>query len=86
MYDEKQIYLSVLVVHPDFRRRGAGTKLVSWGIMTAEEKKWSVTLCASPMGKFLYEHLKFKTLGTELVQVEGEEEILESTVMAYELG
>lgn len=83
---EKQINLSTLVVHPDHRRRGAGTMMVNWGIEAAEDKGWPVTLCASPMGRFLYEHLHFKLMAIEIVQVEGEEETLESAVMVYSLS
>ena len=78
---EKQVNLSTLVVHPAFRRRGGGTKLVNWGIDAAKEKFWPVTLCASPMGQLLYEHLKFEKIDTEVVRVEGEKEILRSAVM-----
>ena len=42
-----------------------------------------MTLCASPMGQLLYEHLGFDQLATEVVRVEGEEETLESTVMVW---
>jgi GNAT superfamily N-acetyltransferase len=83
---EKQINLATLVVHPDHRRRGAGTMLVKWGIEAAEEKGWPVTLCASPMGRFLYEHLHFKVIAIEVVQVEGEKETLKSAVMVYGSG
>ena len=80
-YGKEQINLSVLVVHPDFRRRGAGTLLVNWGIEAAEDKGWPVTLCASPMGQLLYEHLKFKKIATEIVRAEDEEETLANVVM-----
>ena len=81
---EKQMNLSTLVVHPDFRRRGGGTLLVNWGIKAAEEKGWPVTLCASPMGRPFYEHLGFKKIADEVVRVEGEEESLTSTAMVYD--
>ncbi|EHK99902.1 Acyl-CoA N-acyltransferases (Nat) [Glarea lozoyensis ATCC 20868] len=81
---EKQVNLSSLVVHPDYRRRGGGTQLVDWGIKEAESKEWPVTLCASPMGRFLYNYLRFKTLADEVVQVAGEEETLTSVVMVRE--
>lgn len=80
-FAEKQINLSSLVVHPDFRRRGGGTLLMNWGIELSREKKWPTTLCASPMGRLLYEHLKFETVADEIVQCEGESEFLESTAM-----
>ncbi|KAM7183033.1 acyl-CoA N-acyltransferase [Rhypophila sp. PSN 637] len=68
-WGEEQVNLSTLVVHPDFCLRRGGTML-----------GWPVTLCASPMGRFLYEYLGFQTIATEVVQVEGEEETLGSTV------
>ncbi len=80
---EEQVNLSSLVVHPDFRLRGGGTMLVRWGITVAGGKGWPVTLCASPMGRLLYEHLGFENIASEIVQVEGEEETLTSTVMVY---
>lgn len=81
-FAEKQVNLSALVVHPSFRRRGGGTMLVDWGIRAAGAKGWPVTLCASPMGQLLYQHLGFKQLATEVVRVEGEDETLTSSVMA----
>ncbi len=81
---EKQINLSALVVHPDFRRRGGGTMLVNWGIKAAGEKGWPVTLCASPMGQFLYNYLNFEKIATEVTQVEGEDETLTCAVMVRE--
>ncbi|KAF8852528.1 hypothetical protein BDZ45DRAFT_678317 [Acephala macrosclerotiorum] len=80
---EKQVNLSSLVVHPDFRLHRGGTMLVKWGITVAEGKHWPVTLCASPMGRFLYEYLGFGKIASEVVQVDGEEEMLTSTVMIY---
>ena len=80
-YAEEPIHLSILVIHPDFPRRGAGTMLVNWGIKAAEEKGWPVTLCASPMGQLLYKRLQFEEIATEVVRVEGEEETCISTVM-----
>ena len=81
VFAENQVNLSALVVHPDFRRRGAGTMLVDWGIKAADAKGWPVTLCASPMGQLLYQHLGFKQIATEVVRVVGEEETLTSAVM-----
>lgn len=80
-FGKKQIYLSILMTHPDFRRRGAGTMLAEWGIRYAEDRSWPVTVLASPMGKLLYEHLGFITIATKVVQVKGKEVKLETTVM-----
>jgi len=76
-----QVNLSALIVQPDFRRRGGGTMLVSWGIKRAEEKGWPATLCASPMGQLLYKHLGFETIATEVVQLQREEESLVNSVI-----
>ncbi len=60
--------------------------LVRWGMAVAEDKGWPVTLCASPMGRFLHEHLDFEEIASEVVQVEGKEETLTSTVMVWGAG
>jgi predicted N-acetyltransferase YhbS len=78
---EKQINLSVLTVLPDFRRQGVGTMMVQWGIKAAVEKGWPVTVCASPLGALLYVHLKFVDIGTEVIQVEDEQDSFSSAVM-----
>ena len=86
IYHARQINLSARVVHPDFRRRGAGTMLVNWGIKKADAVRscrWPVTLCRSPMGRMLYEYLKFREIATEVVRVEGEEETVKSSVTVY---
>ncbi|KAK5632160.1 hypothetical protein RRF57_007874 [Xylaria bambusicola] len=55
--------------------------MVHWGTSVASEKGWPVTLCASPMGQLLYEHLKFVVIGTEVIQAEDEESSFSSAVM-----
>jgi GNAT superfamily N-acetyltransferase len=82
----EQITLSVLTVLPDFRRQGVATMMIRWGINAASEKGWVVTLCASPMGRLLYEHLKFVVIGTETIQVEDEEDSFSSAVMVLHPG
>lgn len=84
-FGDKQLYLSALVVHPSFRRRGAGTVLVNWGIQVAEGRGWPVTVAASPTGKFLYTHLRFQVIEVEVIRVNGEEETLETTIMVRDL-
>lgn len=55
--------------------------MVKWGVDVARGKEWPTTLCASPMGRLLYEYLKFEKVAAELVQYRGEEGVLESTAM-----
>lgn len=73
-YGKEQIHLWLLVTHPNFRRRGAGTMLCNWGLVEATKKGWILTVLASPMGKILYEHLGYNLVGTEKVQADGEDE------------
>jgi GNAT superfamily N-acetyltransferase len=80
-YGVKQVYLSILMTHPDFRRHGAGTMLMKWGIDHAREKRWPVTVCASPMGRLLYAHLGFEVIAIEEVRVDDEEDVLQTTIM-----
>ncbi len=75
-YGRKQIHLWLLATHPDFRRRGVGSKLCRWGIEMAKPRGWPATVLASPMGSQLYKGLGFKLLGSITVQVEGEREKL----------
>ncbi|KAI0112254.1 hypothetical protein GGR51DRAFT_508636 [Nemania sp. FL0031] len=77
----KQLTLSVLAVLPKFRRQGIGKAMVRWGINAASEKGWPVTVCASPMGQLLYEHLKFVVIRSEVIQAEGEEASFSSEAM-----
>jgi predicted N-acetyltransferase YhbS len=78
---EKQINLSVLTVLADFRHQGVSTMIVQWGIKAAEEKGWPVMVYASPLGALLYVHLKFVDIGTEVIQVEDEQDSFSSAVM-----
>ena len=80
-YGGEQLHLWLLVTHSEFRRRGAAAVLVKWGVDTAEEKGWPVTVFGSPMGQLVYRRLGFEIVGTKVVQVEGEEERLTSAVM-----
>ncbi|KAH8655776.1 hypothetical protein BX600DRAFT_470300 [Xylariales sp. PMI_506] len=82
-WGEKQITLSVLVVLSEYRRRGIGTSMVGWGTNAATEKGWAVTLCASPLGQLLYTKLNFSVIGTEVIQVEGEEDSFSSAAMVF---
>lgn len=84
-YGNEQLSLSWLITHPDFRRRGAGTMLCQWGEDEAMERGgWTLTVMASPLGTFLYEHLGYRIFGTVTAQVDGEQEKVDITVLAKE--
>lgn len=65
----------MLITHPDFRRRGAGSQLVKWGEeKLARRARCVLTVLASRMGKELYEHLGYGLVGFETARVDGEME------------
>lgn len=76
-----------LITHPDFRRRGAATSMCNWGREEAERRGgWTLTVMASPMGRLLYEHLDYKFVGSEVAQVNGEDEMVVLDIMNKELS
>lgn len=83
-YGKEQAHLWMLFTHPDFRRRGFGTMLCNWGQKEAMKKGWVLTVMASPMGRILYEYLGYKIVGSERVQVSGEDENVDIDCMMKE--
>ncbi|KAI1125895.1 hypothetical protein F5Y10DRAFT_246105 [Nemania abortiva] len=83
-WGRQQYTLSVLAVLPGFRRKGVGTALVNWGVREVSGNGWPVTVCASPMGRYLYEHLGFVDIGTEVIRAEDEENSFSSKAMALQ--
>ncbi|KAK3898745.1 putative N-acetyltransferase ycf52-like protein [Staphylotrichum tortipilum] len=80
------VFLKMLLCHPAFQRRGAGTALTAWGIEQARTLGVYTTVFASPMGLRLYEKLGFREVGRFRVQLEGEGEFLEIPAMALAPG
>ena len=78
-----RMLLRLLVTHPDYQRRGAGGKLVKWGIEKAKEDNLAITLFASSTGGHLYRKLGFRGLGVIKIQVDGEIESVSKGLMAY---
>lgn len=56
-------YLKILCVHPEFQRKGVGTKLLDWGLERARERRQKVYLEATEFGVTLYINKGFKELG-----------------------
>ena len=77
----RNYHLELLVTHPAYRRRGAGTKLTSWGIEKASQLEAHVGVESSPMGFPLYQSLGFKLCEDRVVQVEDEADTLNVKVM-----
>ncbi|KAF3346599.1 hypothetical protein VD0002_g7683 [Verticillium dahliae] len=61
------VYLSVLVVHPDYQGRGVGKLLMEWGLDRAAGLGVSVFLESSPAGRKLYTGLGFREVGVAKV-------------------
>jgi GNAT superfamily N-acetyltransferase len=59
--------LFILVVDPDFQRRGIGKALVSDGVQKAHAQGLPLFICASPKGVFLYKSLGFEVKDTPKV-------------------
>ncbi|KAK7704218.1 hypothetical protein SLS57_010601 [Botryosphaeria dothidea] len=52
-----------IVVHPDCQRRGAGTRMMRWGMDLAAAEGVPVCLSASLAGLHMYQKLGFKAIG-----------------------
>lgn len=56
--------LEYLAVNPEYRRRGVGEKLVSWGLEQADKQGLDSVLEATIDGGKLYRKLGFEDIGT----------------------
>ena len=55
--------LGLLMVHPDYQRRGAGKILVEWGLDMADREGLPCWLQATPQGRGLYSKCGFEIVG-----------------------
>ena len=79
-----QLFLENLCTHRDYRRRGCGAALCRWGMKTAEEKGYVVTVLGSPLGKLLYTSVGFRILAIDPLQAPGEDEKLDIASLVYD--
>jgi GNAT superfamily N-acetyltransferase len=56
-------YLHVLVVHPQFQRKGVGATLLDWGLNHARSRREKVYLESTVFGEGLYRRKGFKEVG-----------------------
>jgi len=56
----ENVELNILVTHPDSHRRGAGTKLMSWGCEQADKLGVAMCLESTPAGLTLYKRFGFE--------------------------
>ncbi|EAQ84191.1 hypothetical protein CHGG_10595 [Chaetomium globosum CBS 148.51] len=80
------VFLKILLTHPAWQRRDAGTALTSWGIAQAAALGVPTTVFASPMGLALYRRLGFSEVGRFRVQLEGERDFLEIPALVRPVG
>lgn len=73
--------LDLLVTDRPYRRRGAASKLLEYGLAKADEEGVHCRVEASPMGKLLYEVYEFKELEVRTVKTEGDTETLSISCM-----
>ncbi|KAK4214195.1 putative N-acetyltransferase ycf52-like protein [Rhypophila decipiens] len=78
------MFLKILLCHPAYQRRGAGSALTRWGIDQAAKHRLDTTVFASPMGLELYKKLGFEEVGRFRVQVDGDDEYLEIPALVLE--
>ncbi|PMD48145.1 acyl-CoA N-acyltransferase [Hyaloscypha variabilis F] len=83
-FGQRQLSLRQMATLPDYWRRGAASTLLEWGMERARREGVAVPMFAGNMGKKLYEKFGFKELGIAHVQVEGEEEELFMSAMAWD--
>lgn len=83
-YGQHNLYLSILACHPSYQRRGIGRQLVRWGLEKAKLENLDMTVFGSPMGSLLYRSVGFREVGKFRVQVDGEEEYLDTLAMVLE--
>jgi len=76
-YTRGHMFLKILLCHPDYQRRGAGSALTSWGIEEGRRLGLNTTVFASPMGLRLYKKLGFREIGRFRVQLDGDDAFLE---------
>ncbi|KAH7391703.1 acyl-CoA N-acyltransferase [Pyrenochaeta sp. MPI-SDFR-AT-0127] len=53
-------FLHILATHPDHHRRGAGARLIAWGLEKADKVQLPAFLESSPMGRPLYARMGFE--------------------------
>ncbi|EUC40781.1 hypothetical protein COCMIDRAFT_40950 [Bipolaris oryzae ATCC 44560] len=84
LWGDRQLHLQILGVHPRYRRKHVGSRLVKWGLQKGCEDGVPVTLIAGEFGLSLYKTLGFQEFGTFVTQAQGEDLKIHSWGMVFE--
>lgn len=83
-YGLEQWHLWTLCTLPEFRGRGAGTRLCKWGLERASKKGViSTVLATDPKGKKLYEKVGWDVQGVFNIRIPGEEDNMDIWPMTH---
>ncbi|KAL2068027.1 hypothetical protein VTL71DRAFT_16125 [Oculimacula yallundae] len=74
MEGKRHWYLEIICTRPEYQGKGAGGKLLRWGIEKSDADRTETYLEASPDGLPIYEHLGFKEVERLVVELEGKKE------------
>ncbi|KAI4944790.1 hypothetical protein J4E91_008477 [Alternaria rosae] len=84
LWGDRQLHLQILGVHPSYRRKHVGSRLVKWGLQKGREDGVPVTLIAGEFGLPLYKILGFQEFGTFVTQAQDEDRKIPSWGMVFE--
>ncbi|KAF2729582.1 hypothetical protein EJ04DRAFT_502097 [Polyplosphaeria fusca] len=71
-YVRPHTHLHICFVHPDYRLKGVGTLLTTWGVEKADELQIESFIEASDMGRGLYQRFGFVVVSTDHANAERE--------------
>lgn len=86
IFGPNQLYLRILGTHPDYRRRGFGSKLLKLGIDRATHDDVVITLMSTLLGYPAYIACGFRELESMRIQVKDEEVFIVMKRMVYTPG
>ncbi|KAG5811756.1 hypothetical protein H9Q74_013447, partial [Fusarium xylarioides] len=83
-FGQRQLSLRQMATLPDYWKRGAASKLLTWGMERARKEGVAIPMFAGNMGKLLYVKFGFKERGRVKIQALGESEVVYEIAMAWD--
>jgi GNAT superfamily N-acetyltransferase len=84
VYGKRHIHLMILATLRAYRGRGAGRKLIEWGLELARQHGVAVSVFGTSVGARLYSFMGFRLLDKVTVQIDDEEEMVESSALIWD--